>query len=112
MTNWREYGEEERACQSEYRHYLMGGWIADMSKEGRRLPPAGLASHSPCNSNLHPGPGDHLARASFCPDNPAQPALTPPSMIRYSVLDNSLKFLHSLLNRQQTQQGSAHFSPC
>jgi hypothetical protein len=43
MTNWREYGEEERACQSECRHCLMGGWTADMSKQGRRMQPAGLA---------------------------------------------------------------------
>lgn len=49
MTNWREYGEEERACQSECRHCLMGGWIADMSKEGRRLPPVGLAQANPRN---------------------------------------------------------------
>jgi hypothetical protein len=53
MTNWREYGEEERACQSECRHCLMGGWIADMSKEGRRLPPAGLAQAI----LTHPQPG-------------------------------------------------------
>jgi hypothetical protein len=43
MTNWREYGEEERACQSECRHCLMGEWTVDMSKQGRRMQPAGLA---------------------------------------------------------------------
>jgi hypothetical protein len=65
MTNWREYGEAERACQSECRHCLMGGWIADMSNEGRRLLPAGLAQVSPRASSRAPmyGKDSHPFRA-------------------------------------------------
>jgi hypothetical protein len=47
MTNWREYAEEEGACQSECRHGLTGGWTADMSMQGGGSQPAGLAQPTP-----------------------------------------------------------------
>jgi hypothetical protein len=47
MTNWREYAEEERACQSECRHGLTGGWTTDMPMQGGGSQPAGLAQPTP-----------------------------------------------------------------